>query len=242
VVLLGLRRGESGERDRAIDSWRLKREYFLRQGRAANTLIFAPIMKYTVDDVWSTLAFLPEPRSIDGQRLAQLYRQASGECPVVREPTGTPCSKGRFGCWTCTVVRRDRTLEGLVGDGQVDLRPLLKFRNWLQRVRDLPGWRCPRRRNGQPGPGPFTLRARERILLRLLRIQEQTRYHLITNREITTIRGYWRQDAASAIYLSIESPNPGRATCSRCGLVMVCFCPRLASGRPVATGCRRSPV
>jgi DNA sulfur modification protein DndC len=204
VVLLGIRRGESPERDKTIRALRMARSHFLRQEGASCTVVFAPIINYSIDDVWSTLAQLPEPQSIDARRLAALYRQASGECPVIREPTGTPCSKGRFGCWTCTVVRRDRSMEGLVGDGHNELRPLLAFRNWLQAIRDLPGWRCGRRRNGGRGPGPFTLEARRRILSRLIRTQAQTRWRLVTAREITAIRAYWRLDTASAAYRKLE--------------------------------------
>ncbi len=178
VVLLGIRRGESQARDRTIEAYDIGRGHFLRQDGKPNTLIFAPIINYSVDDVWSTLTFLRTPQSIDGQRLAQLYRQASGECPLIRDPRGTPCAKGRFGCWTCTVVRQDRAVAGLVQEGYHELRPLLVFREWLQAIRDDPELRCPQRRNGRVGLGPFTLAARKAILGRLLATQRKTPWRL----------------------------------------------------------------
>lgn len=204
VVLLGIRRGESQERDRIITACRIGQSRFLCQTGRSRTRIFAPIIDYDVEAVWSTLSLLAEPRSIDARRLALLYKQASGECPVVREPTGTPCSKGRFGCWTCTVVRRDRTVEGLVREGHEELAPLLAFRDWLQAIRSAPGWRCRRRRNGANGPGPFTLRARRTILSRLLAAQKRTPWSLITAREIRAIRRWWQLDVGSIAYQKIE--------------------------------------
>jgi DNA sulfur modification protein DndC len=208
VVLLGIRRGESAERDRTIASC-IRGPYYLRQEGASKTQVFAPIIDYTIDDVWSTLTLLAEPRSIDGRRLALLYKQASGECPIIREPTGSPCSKGRFGCWTCTVVRRDRTVEGLVRDGSGQLEPLLAFRNWLQQIRDSPAWRCKFRRNGTVGPGPFTITARRMILTRLLDTQKRVPWQLISKEELRLIERLWHLDASSEEYRSLEKSSTG---------------------------------
>src|SRR5262249_21766898 len=136
---------------------------------------------------------------------ALIYRHASGDCPIVREPQGTPCASGRFGCWTCTVIRRDHTMEALVRAGKRELQPLLQFRNWLQRVRGRSTWRCPRRRNGESGPGPFTLRARRIMLTRLLAIQSESPWRLITNSEVAAIKALWKADADSLGYRRIES-------------------------------------
>jgi DNA sulfur modification protein DndC len=81
---------------------------------------------------------------------------------------GAPCAGSRFGCWTCTVVRRDRTMEELIRSGYDSLQPLLDFRNWLSCLRNDPRERWSTRRNGAAGPGPFTLAARRTILDRLL--------------------------------------------------------------------------
>jgi len=207
VVLLGVRRGESPERDRTIASNRIHgRRYFLRQSGGSGSLIFAPLIHYETEDVWATLASSALPCSIDARRLALMYRHAAGDCPIVREPQSTPCASGRFGCWTCTVIRRDHTVEMLVGEGNPELQPLLEFRNWLQRVRDRSEWRCPRRRNGRSGPGPFTLRARRAILTRLLAVQSESPWRLITNPERAAIEALWEADATSAAYRSIERP------------------------------------
>jgi DNA sulfur modification protein DndC len=78
------------------------------------------------------------------------------------------------------------------------------FRNWLQDIRDSPQWRCPRRRNSRAGPGPFTLRARRAILVRLLEVQDETPWQLISHDEIDMIKYLWRSDAASDRYGLVE--------------------------------------
>jgi DNA sulfur modification protein DndC len=200
TVLLGVRYGESVERDRTIKRHRTQRPYYFQQSGNRRVRIFAPLVDYSVRDVWSTLGSAQGPTSIAGGRLALLYWLASGECPIMRDPKGTPCGKGRFGCWTCTVVRKDRAVENLVRAGYDGLKPLLTFRDWLADVRDNPAFRCKRRRNGKPGPGPFTLQARKQILQRLLAAQREAGRELVTSDELRAIHELWRQDQQSSSY------------------------------------------
>lgn len=204
VVLLGVRRGESDQRDRTIRRWKSKRKYFLSQEGEDKATIFAPILDYGVKDVWLALRDLPRPKSVDGNKLAALYRDAGGECPIIRDPHGTPCGTGRFGCWTCTVVRRDRAVSGLVSEGYERLRPLLGFRNWLSAIREDPRYRCRLRRNGTSGPGPFRLDARKRILQCLLLAQKASGHSLISKEEIDAIQKLWGEDRSCPRYKRIE--------------------------------------
>lgn len=201
VVLLGVRRGESAERDRTISRHTLAGQIYLRQAGRPNTLILSPILDFDTEDVWDTLLHPFPPRGIDAHALATLYRKASGECPIIRDPRGTPCGKGRFGCWTCTVVRHDRAVENLVeAEGFEQLRPLLAFRNWLSEIRDDPAYRARYRRNGIRGLGPFTLGARKTILTRLLRTQARTPWQLISRDEVRAIRNLWKIDVSCGQY------------------------------------------
>ena len=163
IVLLGIRLGESAERDKAITKHHTGETYYFRHSNNRDSLIFSHIVDYTVEEVWDTLTFNLLPESIDVAPLWTLYKKSSGECPIIRDPKGSPCGKGRFGCWTCTVVRKDRAVQSLVREGHTELLSLLLFRNWLLEIRDRPEYRCKRRRNGAPGMGPFTLSARQEI-------------------------------------------------------------------------------
>jgi DNA sulfur modification protein DndC len=112
-------------------------------------------------------------------------------------------SSSRFGCWTCTVVVKDRSLEGFVEAGFAEFGPLLAFRDWLVTLREQPGNRTLRRRNGDVTHmgdgslvhGPFTLAVRREILERLLAIEEQTEQRLISTDEINRIKQIWAEDA-----------------------------------------------
>jgi DNA sulfur modification protein DndC len=200
TVLLGLRRGESSTRDTTIRKHRIDGSLALRQSGNPRARIFAPILHHTATQVWATINQLDVLRCIDTARLGQLYRDASGECPIVRDPQGTACAKGRFGCWTCTVVRKDRAVTGLVERGHDTLAPLLEWRNWLQSIRDDETRRCVRRRNGTRGPGPFTLAARKELLHSLLRVERRAGHALIAGAEVRAIRALWKMDQLDPRY------------------------------------------
>lgn len=205
TVLLGLRAGESVDRDRALLRHQTPRAYHFRQKGTLQTTVFAPILDLTLEDVWRTVVLWKEPVSLKGRDLWDLYGNASGEeCPLIREPTSSPCGKGRFGCWTCTVVRSDQASTQLIAAGYDNLAPLLAFRDWLQDMRDRPVNRCARRRNGAPGPGPLTLAARRSALMRLRRAESKSGLTLLTEDEASLIRRLWREDRESERYLSIE--------------------------------------
>ena len=200
VVLLGTRKGESSERDRTLRKHRARRPHYYKQSGNSAVKVFAPIEDFTVLDVWSTLYALPSPLCLDTTALAQLYRDAGSECPIVRDSKGTPCGAGRFGCWTCTVVRKDRAVSNMVEEGRADLRPLLEFRNWIAAVRDEPAYRCRWRRNGRRGLGPLTLAARKEILRRLRVASRDAQVPLIEASEVRMIHQMWSWDRHSDTY------------------------------------------
>ncbi len=200
VVMLGIRNNESAERDRVLTEYRKGDSKYFRQSGAGATEVFAPILDFEVIDVWTTLTSGGPPSAIDGTQLAALYRQASGECPIVRDPSGSACAQGRFGCWTCTVVRKDRAVEGLVSEGHGALEPLLKYRNWMATARDHRPYRCKRRRNGAAGVGPLTLSARREFLRRLLHAERLSGMRLIKPEELQRIRELWQADRRDPMY------------------------------------------
>ena len=108
----------------------------------------------------------------------------------------------RFGCWYCTLVKEDKSLQSFIDKGATDLLPLRDFRNWLVSIRQNPDFRDTKRRNGTVytkangdiGFGPFTLAARREILRRLLELQKQTGLELITSDELKVIDEMWDND------------------------------------------------
>ena len=208
ILLLGVRREESAARaarmkryDDASDGARLNPHNDL-----AGCMVFRPIVEMTTDEVWEFLALNSPPWGDSHRELIQLYRNAGGgECPVVTQLSDAPScgtSSSRFGCWTCTVVTKDRSLEGFVEAGFAEFIPLLQFRDWLATLRDEPERRMIRRRtgkitmmtNGEVMRGPFTLSTRREILEKLLDLQGKTGHCLISKNEIELIRSTWSTD------------------------------------------------
>ena len=115
-------------------------------------------------------------------------------------------SSSRFGCWTCTVVEKDRSMEAMIDSGFEHLEPLLDFRDWLAVFRNNRKKRMLERRDGRivlmgdgetTVAGPFTLEARQEILARLLRIQEDVGMQLIHPDEVDRIKTLWAEDAVA---------------------------------------------
>ncbi len=205
ILLLGVRRSESSTRAgvaaRYDNGNRLNRHNDLHQ-----CLVFRPILELDTDDVWEFLAENKPPWGGSHDRLIQLYRDAGGgECPAVTSKTDVPsCGtrSSRFGCWTCTVVEKDKSLAGIVNSGFDQFMPLLEFRDWLVEIRNDPTRRLARRRNGRVTitkkgvfvPGPFNMATRHEILDRLLALQTNSKMVLIGESEIERIRELWVED------------------------------------------------
>jgi DNA sulfur modification protein DndC len=200
IVVLGTRYDESEERNRILERHATDKKHIFKQSGHNNTSLFCPISEFTTDDVWLGLVELSNIKSIDISKLSNIYKLISGECPIVRLPDTNPCSKGRFGCWTCTVVRQDKATRNLIDNGFTDLQPLYNFRQWLLDIRDNSSYRCTVRRNGLKGLGPFRLHARKDILQRLLETERQSGYKLIASDELNEISRLWQLDETSDRY------------------------------------------
>ena len=84
--------------------------------------VIRPIEDWSTDDVWDYLlkedweGDIKNPFYEINQELAVLYKDAaSGECPVIHDPSRQTCAGSRFGCWTCTVVDIDSSLREIIG-------------------------------------------------------------------------------------------------------------------------------
>jgi DNA sulfur modification protein DndC len=207
LVVLGTRRGESAQRDRSLAKKTNGRPYIQRQIEGGvNTHLYSPIVDFQLHDVWSVLCDLPFPESIDVTALANIYREGGGECPIVRETNDKPCASARFGCWTCTVVRRDRSSENMIEAGHTELKPYHEFRHWLAENRNDDSMRCARRRNGSKGLGPFTLEARKLLLKKIRALEVATGKQIVSIEEENEIRRLWKIDHQSDDYRKLESP------------------------------------
>ena len=194
IILLGTRKAESTNR-RASMAKHERKYSRLRKHQLPGVFVFAPIADLTDDHVWTYLLQVPSPWRGDNRKLFTLYRNASGgECPLVIDTSTPSCGNSRFGCWTCTVVDEDKSMEGLIDTGEYWMEPLLDMRDWLKRIRDDLSMRQTYRRNLQDGTGPFHKEARAQILRRLLKVQKEIEMPLITAEELSGIQWIWYHD------------------------------------------------
>lgn len=222
ILALGMRGGESDRRDQTLDRYRMRGHLMSRHSSLAGAWVYMPIEGFTVQDVWIYLLQVPSPWGGDNHRLRALYRSANdGECPLVVDRTTPPCGNSRFGCWVCTVVGADLSMESMIEAGYEWLEPLLEFRDWLASTQDpsiKPQQREYKGRNGRvriTGRGllwrTYTLAFSQEILRRLLetqvRIQQEAPDNvLIGEAELREIRRLWLterqdwQDALPCIY------------------------------------------
>lgn len=207
IILLGVRKVESASRRRSVEAYRNDAGSRLHPHKdLKGAFVYRPIVDLETDEVWEILASTSPPWGGTHNRLIKLYRDAAGgECPVVmshEDAPGCGTNSSRFGCWTCTVVEKDKSLQGFVDSGNRQYSPLITFRDWLREIRNDQTLRQGRRRNGKITvadngkliPGPFTLNARRMILDRLLETQREYGDTLITEREIETIHRIWAND------------------------------------------------
>ena len=206
VVLLGVRKAESEARKRRIEGRELANRLMNRHETIQDAYVYNPIVELTTDDVWDVLLRLDggkTPWGSNNNELVSLYADAdSGECPFAGISAGgqtQSCGNSRFGCWVCTVVKDDKSLNGFIKSGHRELIPLAEFRTWIMSIRDKDEYREKKRRNGtvyktktgEMGYGPFTWEARKLILRKLLETQEKMGYELISVEELKAIDEIW---------------------------------------------------
>jgi DNA sulfur modification protein DndC len=217
VLVLGVRRSESSSRAQVMSLHKRHGQALSRHSDMPAAWVYTPIEDWTTNDVWTYLLSNSSPWGNNNKDLVAMYRNANaGECPLVVDTKTPSCGNSRFGCWVCTVVERDRTMEAMIENGDQWMEPLLDFRDWLVTTQDPArkrGIRDIRRRDGQVHLwgdqkdkiiwGPYQFEFRQEILRRLLRSQREVQKSgsdeerlLITMAELEEIRRLWRMECA----------------------------------------------
>ena len=244
IVVLGSRSQESASRAQVIKKHKIDGSDLAVHTTLSNAFIYTPIDTWSVDDVWKILRLchlkteetpygtknkwfdkydLEWENPWGGKNLVlwNLYKDSSGqgECPMVIDETTPSCGNSRFGCWTCTVVTRDRAMESLIQNGEQWMTPLLKYRNILSRSTSpklKKKYRNHIRRDGRLAfktlkedkervltddytTGPYKLKYRQQAMRLLLNIQKQFNdqgrdVELITVDELHAVRHEWLND------------------------------------------------
>jgi len=206
ILLLGVRKAESNARNRSISSREIEGKILTPHSDIAKAYVYNPLTEIKNERVWEYLLKNDgmSPWSVDMKYLFSLYQgedmgeeqSVIGQIDKDKIPV---TGNSRFGCWCCTIVKEDKSLQNFINHGSNELVPLRDFRNWLVSIRQDPNFRDNKRRNGKVykknngeyGFGPFKLEARQEILKRLLELQKDTGIELITMDELKYIDTLW---------------------------------------------------
>ncbi len=214
ILVLGVRKTESSTRMQLMNTYQINDHLLRRHTSLRGAYVYAPIADFSANDVWSFLLANPiSPWGGNNRDLAALYRNANaGECPLVIDASTPSCGNSRFGCWVCTVAKRDTSMEALIDHGEEWMQPLLEFRDFLatttdsdrkREFRDIKGrdGRVILKRDGTPAARTYKFDISRYMLEEVLRIQEQVRKEgpdpsvvLISEEELHEIRRIWRSE------------------------------------------------
>lgn len=228
--LLGTRFDESISRQRTMETHTKLGTDIHNHGIIPTAGVIRPIENWTTDDVWDYLlrdewgAGGLNPFQNINQKLAIMYRDAaSGECPVIHDPTKQTCAGSRFGCWTCTVVEVDSSLREMIDTGgsrydSEKLTLLADFRDRLKEERNITKNRVQGRnrrgtilvqRDGSIGVGSYTIEYRKELLKRLQKLEEDFGEPLISQPEKDLIPIIWAEEQANLAILMQKRLDKG---------------------------------
>lgn len=216
ILVLGTRKAESANRAKTMAYYEKKRvrELLSPNPTLLNELVFSPLAEWSDDDVWVYLMQYKNPWGYSNQELLTLYKGATadGECPLMVEKDLPSCGRSRFGCWICTMVEKDKSMEAMISNDEEKawMTPLLEFRNEFgdeAKDRERRSFRKMRGNlqgsNGHLYHGPYKKEVREDWLRKLLKMQVQVNnegpeefsdLELITIPELREIRRIWVND------------------------------------------------
>lgn len=137
ILVLGSRRDESATRNQVLDMHAVTGMSLARHGQLPGAWVYMPIERFSTDDIWTYLMQVDSPWGGNNLQLASLYQSAQdGECPLVVDDKTASCGNSRFGCWVCTVVNKDKSMEAMIDSGEDWMIPLLEYRDWLASTQD----------------------------------------------------------------------------------------------------------
>lgn len=216
IMVLGTRKAESARRAKTMAYYEKKRirELLSPNQSMVNELVFSPLEDWSDNDVWAFLMQYKNPWGYSNRDLLTLYRGATAdnECPMMVEKGLPSCGKSRFGCWVCTMVAQDKSMEAMISNDEEKawMAPLLEFRNKFGDEKHDRKRRSFRKMAGylegsykQLHHGPYKKEVREEWLRELLEIQKEinengpeefTNLELITIPELRNIRRIWVLD------------------------------------------------
>lgn len=210
IILIGTRKSESATRAKSIQKFEIKGHRLTKHPISPNAYNYAPIKELYLEEVWYILRHYDSPWGYNNDKIFEIYASASAddyECPTMMTDKSLPsCGQSRFGCWVCTVVKEDKSMQALVNRGNNWMAPLLRYRDEMVDGRNASENRCSTRRNGQlavdadgRNMGNYTFEYRSSMLKKLLEAQREMQAYnphmeLISSQELVAIQINWYRD------------------------------------------------
>ncbi|MDO4228547.1 MAG: DNA phosphorothioation system sulfurtransferase DndC [Capnocytophaga sp.] len=221
IILVGTRKSESSTRAKSIKKHEIRGKRLTKHPLQNNVFVYSPIKELELEEVWFIINTFKSPWGADNKELFDIYMDASAddyECPtMVSNGEHRSCGQSRFGCWTCTVVKQDKSISAQIENGKDWLIPLRDLRDWIQEERNKPENRSDYRRDGTeaavPNGGVVELKHRKEILKKVFEAQKTINdlgyeIELINKQELIAIQVIWYRDlyfenTVSDIYNSV---------------------------------------
>jgi len=128
LILMGMRWDESLERKRNMKKRGILGKWTKYDG-IKDATVYLPIADWTANDVINTLSHSKTPWGTNYSSLLKIYSKA-GVCYKLKDGT-FKCNGSRFGCWTCSVVQKDKTLQNLAKNNCKLAENMLEFKKYL---------------------------------------------------------------------------------------------------------------
>lgn len=203
ILVLGTRKAESTARAASMERFESsetntrKALGLTENGTLDRVWVYTPISHWTNDDVWIYLNSVKNPWDFPNHDLMGMYQGATegGECPLVVDKSTQSCGDSRFGCYVCTMVSEDKSMNAMIANDEEKewMMPLVMLRSEievndtnnnkkLEKLRRDKSNRDFRRMNGNLTvhvtkngadlvPGPYLQSFREHMLRKVLEAQ-----------------------------------------------------------------------
>lgn len=214
IVLLGTRDSESAQRKKSIEKnsseYRYTEKPFISKVNNSvqklNQYIYQPIRYFETNTVWSSLENGGLPWGMGYGRMKGLYRESSGECPLVADISTPRACGSRWGCWSCSLIQEDKSMLNFIESGNKWMKPLYDYRKFMIQVSNNPEMRLPYMYDRTTGKitkkdtkGGLNKKARRILFDELMNLRRKIDlvkpldidFEVITEEEINQIKANW---------------------------------------------------
>lgn len=142
ILVLGTRKAESTARAASMERFESsetntrKALGLTENGSLDRVWVYTPIASWSNDDVWVYLNSIKNPWGFPNHDLMGMYQGATdgGECPLVVDKSTQSCGDSRFGCYVCTMVSEDKSMNAMIANDEEKewMYPLVSLRNEIE--------------------------------------------------------------------------------------------------------------